>query len=147
MHICENHVAVFNLKKGLSVGRSLGQFYVVFILCVCLLSLMIERGRSPFSTFVLSALNLYINKLQVTLQNQGYPKWLVNSSITEALKIPKQQLRKEREQKEDQKQILCFVATYNSRNPDIYEIIKNTLNILHASPKIKKGNAECPAHQ
>ena len=53
----------------------------------------------------------HLNKLQVTLQNQGYPKWLVNSSITEALKIPKQQQQKEREQKENQKQILWKIPT------------------------------------
>ena len=81
----------------------------------------------------------HLNKLQVTLQNQGYPKWLVNSSITGPLKIPKQQLWKAREQKEDQKQKLCFVATHNPRNPDIFKIIKDTLNILHASPKMKKA--------
>ena len=31
----------------------------------------------------------HLNKLQVTLRNQGYPKWLVNSSITEAIKDSK----------------------------------------------------------
>ena len=73
--------------------------------------------------------------LKRTLTRQGYPPKLIDASINEAKKIPKQQLRQQKLRNEDNERLPTFVSTYNPRNPDIFKVIKGTLPLLNASPK------------
>ena len=77
--------------------------------------------------------------LKRTLTRQGYPPKLIDASINEVKKIPKQQLRQQKLRNEDNKRLLTFVSTYNPRNPDIFKVIKETPPLLNASPKMKKA--------
>ena len=77
--------------------------------------------------------------LKRTLTRQGYPSKLIDASINEAKNIPKQQLRQQKLRNEDNERLLTFVSTYNPRNPDIFKVIKETLPLLNASPKMKKA--------
>ena len=80
-------------------------------------------------------------KLKEVLSRQGYPKNLIDNGIKKAAEIPLAELRKAKA-KNNEKDVLAFVTTHNPRNPDMYKVIKDTINVLDASPKLKKVLSE-----
>ena len=80
-----------------------------------------------------------LSKLQNTLTKQGYPRKLAAKGVEEALKIPKEQLRKEKQNTQNEDKILTFVSTHNPTNPSMFKIIKESIAILDACPKMKRG--------
>ena len=80
-----------------------------------------------------------LSKLQNTLTKKGYPRQLAANGVEEALKIPKKQLRKEKQNTQNEDKILTFVSTHNPRSPNMFKIIKESIAILDASPKMKRG--------
>ena len=78
-----------------------------------------------------------LEKLKVILLKQGYPNGLIQYRINKALTIPQEDLRLPKEQSA-KKETVTLVTTHNPRNPDVYKIIKDTIAILRASPKMRK---------
>ena len=82
-----------------------------------------------------------LGNLKIVLLKQGYPKSLIENSIEKAKNIPLEELRHPKE-KQSAKEPLAFVSTHNPRNPDMFKIIKETISLLDASPKMKKALAK-----
>ena len=82
--------------------------------------------------------NEKLKSLKSVLIKQGYPSRLVDSGIQKAKSIPLEELRQTK-QKENTTQPLAFVTTHNPRNPDMFQVIKNTISLLDASPKMKRA--------
>ena len=74
-----------------------------------------------------------------TLLTQGYPPKLIETSFNDDNSIQKHRLQQQKPTTPAIEKILTFVSTYNPRNPDIFKIIKETLPLLNASPKMKRA--------
>ena len=78
-------------------------------------------------------------ELQENLCKQGYPRGLVRHSIEEAKRIPKHELLEPKSKDSAEENILAFVTTFNPRNPELFNTIKETLPLLNASPKLREA--------
>ena len=87
-----------------------------------------------------------MKELKKTLSRQGYPAKLIDTSIKEAKKLPKNQLRQQKVA-EETTQILAFVSTYNPRNPDTIRIIKELYLYLMQAPNEKSTSTSEPDQQ
>ena len=81
-------------------------------------------------------LNMRMKELQETLAHLGYPQNLIENGFKKAKAIPQEELRTAKE-KSSNENLLTFVSTYNPRNPNFFPIIKESISILNASPKLK----------
>ena len=81
-------------------------------------------------------LEMRMNKLQETLILLGYPLTLIKNWFEKAKGIPQERLRTPKEKILEQN-LLTFVSTNNPRNPQFFPIIKESISILNASPKLK----------
>ena len=79
-----------------------------------------------------------LNQLRDILRHQDYPEKIIENGIKKAKSIPQETLRKPTEKSTD-KNTLIFVSTHNPLNPDIFQIIKRTLPMLDASPRMKQA--------
>ena len=79
--------------------------------------------------------------LKSVLIKQGYPSRLADSGIEKAKSITLEELRQTKQQ-ENTTQPLAFVTTHNPRNPDMFKVIKSTISLLDASPKMKRAMAK-----
>ena len=59
-----------------------------------------------------------LKKLRKILKTQKYQKMIVEKGIEKALTIPQVQLKSEKLKKKDN--ILPFISTYNSNNPNVF---------------------------
>ena len=72
-----------------------------------------------------------LSELNTSLRKQKYPIALIENSIKKALQIPLKELRKPKEK--GREEIIPFVSTHNSNNPNIFPIIKQTFeNFQHS---------------
>ena len=78
-------------------------------------------------------------ELQNTLVKQRYPVQLVEFGAQKATKIPIEDLRKPKDKDKEETLILTFLSTFNPRNPDMFKVIKDTLPLLDANPRMKKA--------
>ena len=76
-------------------------------------------------------------ELETLLLEQHYPERIIKAGTKKALKIPQSELRYVKKQEE--KKILPFISTFNPNNPKALSIIKQTLENLKASDRIRKG--------
>ena len=84
-------------------------------------------------------LNMRMKELQETLAHLGYPQNLIENienGFKKAKAIPQEELRTAKE-KSSNENLLTFVSTNNPRNPNFFPIIKESISILNASPKLK----------
>ena len=79
-----------------------------------------------------------LNQLRDILRHQDYPEKIIENGTKKAKSIPQETLRKPTEKSTD-KNTLTFVSTHNLLNPDIFQIIKRTLSVLNASPRMKQA--------
>ena len=84
-----------------------------------------------------TTLTTRLKELKDTLRHLGYPKTLINNGFKKATEIPQEQIRTPKG-KTQEGNILTFVSTNNPRNPNFYPIIKESISILNASPKMKR---------
>ena len=78
---------------------------------------------------------LKLNELKSLLTKQNYPKKLIESGIQRAENIPQNSLRKPKEK--NNSKIIPFITTNNPNNPNIFPIIKTTVEQLEASKTLK----------
>ena len=84
-----------------------------------------------------TTLTTRLKELKDTLRHLGYPKTLIDNGLKKATEIPQEQLRTPKE-KTQEGNILTFVSTNNPRNPNFYPIIKESISVINASPKMKR---------
>ena len=84
-----------------------------------------------------TTLTTRLKELKDTLRHLGYPKTLIDNGLKKATEIPQEQLRTPKE-KTQERNILTLVSTNNPRNPNFYPIIKESISVLNASPKMKR---------
>ena len=80
---------------------------------------------------------LRLKELKQTLINRNYPKNLINNSIKEALKIPRETLLSVNEK--NRTEILPYVSTFNPKNTEAFKIIKNNLPTLLEDKTMSKA--------
>ena len=78
-----------------------------------------------------------LNELQSTLQKQKYPKNLIENGIERALQIPQTDLRKPKARSNEK--VLAFTTTFNPNNPDVFKIVKQSLDHIKTSTNIKEA--------
>ena len=70
------------------------------------------------------------------LLNQGYPSKLVNNQFSKASAFSRNDLLQTRAK--EAKKLFPFVTTFNPNLPDVRNIIRKHLSILHSNPKLKE---------
>lgn len=70
------------------------------------------------------------------LLNQGYPSKLVNDQFSKASAFSRNDLLQTRAK--EVKKLFPFVTTFNPNLPDVRNIIRKHLSILHSNPKLKE---------
>ena len=70
------------------------------------------------------------------LLNQGYPSKLVNDQFSKASAFSRNDLLQTRAK--EAKKLFPFVTTFNPNLPDVRNIIRKHLSILHSNPKLKE---------
>ena len=80
-----------------------------------------------------------LTELKNTLVKQGYPVQLVEFGAQKTTEIQVVDLRQPKDKDKEDMPILSFVSTFNPRNPDMFKVIKDTLPLLNASPRMKKS--------
>ena len=84
--------------------------------------------------------NFFQGNFKFCLVKEGYPSGIVDNGIKKANRIPMEELRQPK-QNSSITQTFAFVTTCNPRNPDIFQVTRNTTSHLDASPKMKRANA------
>ena len=70
------------------------------------------------------------------LLNQGYPSKVVNGQFSKASAFSRNNLLQTRAK--EAKKLFPFVTTFNPNLPDVRNIIRKHLSILHSNPKLKE---------
>ena len=78
-----------------------------------------------------------LSKLEQVLKHLGYLQHIKND-IEKAKRITQETLRRPKERVHNNK-VITFVSTHSPRNPNLYTLIKQSIPMLNASPKIKKS--------
>ena len=78
-----------------------------------------------------------LKELETILLEQHYPERIIKAGINKALKIPQNELRNVKEQ--ERKKILPFISTFNPNNPKALPIIKQTLENLKTSDRMRNA--------
>ena len=78
-------------------------------------------------------LKIRLDELQTALTHQKYQKNIINRGIEKAMKINREDLRVVRE-----KNIIPFVSTFNPKNPEMFNTIRQNLPILHEDEAMKE---------
>ena len=69
-----------------------------------------------------------LENLKTTLSKHHYPDSLIKQGFQKALSIPQKHLRKPK--KPSKENLLPFITTFNSNNPNTYSTIKSSVNCL-----------------
>ena len=80
-----------------------------------------------------------LKELEVLPLEQQYPEGIIKAGINIVLKIPQSQLRNAKKQEE--KKILPFTSTFNPNNPKALPIIKETLENLKPSDRMRNNTS------
>ena len=78
-----------------------------------------------------------LKELETLLLEQHYPERIIKAGINKALKIPQNELRNVKEQ--EKKKILPFISTFNPNNPKALPGIKQTLENLKTSDRMRNA--------
>ena len=78
-----------------------------------------------------------LKELEAILLEQDNPERIIKAGINKALKIPQNELRNVKEQ--EKKKILPFILTFNPNNPKALPIIKQTLENLKTSDRMRNA--------
>ena len=78
-----------------------------------------------------------LKELETILLEQNYPERIIKTGINKAFKIPQNELRNVK--KQEKKKILPFISTFNPSNPKALPIIKQTLENLKTSDRMRKA--------
>ena len=78
-----------------------------------------------------------LKEVEAHLLGQLYPERIIKAGINKALKVPQSKLRNVKEQ--EQKKILPFTSTFNTNNPKALPIIKETLENLKTSDRMRNA--------
>ena len=76
-------------------------------------------------------------ELETLLLEQHYPERIIKTGINRALKILQSELRNVK--KQQKKKILPFISTFNPNNPKAFAIIKQTLENLKTSDRMRNA--------
>ena len=76
-----------------------------------------------------------LKELETLLLDQHYPERIIKAGINKALKIPQSELRKVKKQEE--KKNLLFIFIFNKNKPNALPIIKQTLENLKTSARMR----------
>ena len=68
----------------------------------------------------------------------GYPTSIIQDAMDKAKARDQSELRREKIENTDKKDILPFVHTFNPKNPQIFPRILKALDILNESPRMKQ---------
>ena len=82
--------------------------------------------------------DLRLLELKNTLLERHYPVQLINDGIKRAKSITTEELRKTKKSNKPTHITLPYVSTYNPRNIEAFNTIKQNLPILHKDPKLKR---------
>ena len=69
-----------------------------------------------------------MNELRLALKQQNYPVNMIEKGIDKAMKLRKEELRIVREKTSDN--IITYVSTFNPKNPELFNSIRDNLPIL-----------------
>ena len=90
-----------------------------------------------------------LKELKLILEKQGYTKRIINNGIKKAESQPQENLRKEKNKTDEN--ILTFITTYNPNNPNLFPIIKQSVEQLKSSEtlrdKLNKKTLVCCRNQ
>ena len=78
-----------------------------------------------------------LKELETLLLEQHDPERIIKAGINRALRIPQSELRNVK--KQEKKKILPFISTFNPNNPNALPIIKQTLENLKTSDRMRNA--------
>lgn len=73
-----------------------------------------------------------LTELKFHLIKCGYPMQVISEALTKAKSINQNELRQYKEKKDED--TLCFVSTFNPRNPNAKKILNNTMESIYDDP-------------
>ena len=76
-----------------------------------------------------------LKELKLILEKQGYSKRIINNGIQKAERQPHENLRKEKNKTDEN--LLTFITTYNPNNPNLFPIIKQSVEQLKSSETLR----------
>ena len=77
-----------------------------------------------------------MDELRIVLINQKYPKNVIDKGIQKAMNVSREDLRVVREKKNEN--LIPFVSTFNPKNPEMFNTIRQNLPILHEDETMKE---------
>ena len=77
-----------------------------------------------------------MDELRIVLINQKYPKNVIDKGIQKAMNVTREDLRVVREKKIEN--LIPFVSTFNPKNPEMFNTIRQNLPILHEDETMKE---------
>ena len=82
--------------------------------------------------------NIRLGELETFLTNQNYPKKLINNGIEKAKKLTIEELRNPKKKSDNNNnKTLPLVITHNPNNPQIVNIVRQSMNFLRHSKKME----------
>ena len=81
-------------------------------------------------------LQVRLNELRLALKHQNYPVNVIEKGIDKAMKFRKQELRIIREKAD--KDIITYVSTFNPKNPELFNSIRENLTVLQEDETMNK---------
>ena len=81
--------------------------------------------------------NIRLGELETFLTNQNYPKKLINNGIEKAKKLTIEELRNPKKKSDNNNKTLPLVITHNPNNPQIVNMVRQSMNFLRHSKKME----------
>ena len=81
--------------------------------------------------------NIRLGELKTFLTNQNYPKKLINNGIEKAKKLTIEELRNPKKKSDNNNKTLPLVITHNPNNPQIVNMVRQSMNFLRHSKKME----------
>lgn len=82
-------------------------------------------------------INERLSELKQFLKNRNYPERVIDIGIEKAKSISKEELRKEKEHKEEN-EIIPFISTFNPKNPEVFTLIQENIPILKTDERMNR---------
>ena len=77
-----------------------------------------------------------MDELRIVLINQKYHKNVIDKGIQKAMNVTREDLRVVREKKNEN--LIPFDSTFNPKNPEMFNTIRQNLPILHEDETMKE---------
>ena len=81
--------------------------------------------------------NIRLGELETFLTNQNYPKKLINNGVEKPKKLTIEEQRNPKKKSDNNNKTLPLVITHNPNNPQIVNMVRQSMNFLRHSKKME----------